>query len=62
MKQINKYFALGLMAGALMTTPSCSDSFLQKDSLTEISSSSFWQTPEDAMMALTACYDALQSN
>lgn len=61
MKLFNKYLTLGVVAGALMTS-SCSDSFLQKDSLTEISSSTFWQTADDAMMALTACYDALQSN
>lgn len=60
MKLINKYISLALLSGALMT--SCSDSFLQRDSLTESSSSTFWQTPNDAMMALTACYDALQSN
>lgn len=62
MKLINKYLMLGLMAGTQTVMISCSDSFLQKDSLTEISSSTFWQTPEDAMMALTACYDALQSS
>lgn len=62
MKRMNKYLTLGLLAGGLLTTTSCSDSFLQRDSLTEISSATFWQTPEDAMMALTACYDALQSN
>lgn len=61
MKLIDKYLTFGAMAGMLVIS-SCSDSFLQKDSLTESSSSTFWQTPEDAMMALTACYDALQSN
>lgn len=60
MKLINKYIGLALLSGAMMT--SCSDSFLQKDSLTESSSSTFWQTPNDALMALAACYDALQSN
>lgn len=60
MKLINKYIGLTLLSGALLT--SCSDSFLQRDSLTESSSSTFWQTPNDAMMALTACYDGLQSN
>lgn len=60
MKLVNKYISLALLSGALLT--SCSDSFLQRDSLTESSSSTFWQTPNDAMMALTACYDALQSN
>lgn len=62
MKRMNKYLTLGLLAGGLLTMTSCSDSFLQRGSLTEISSATFWQTPEDAMMALTACYDALQSN
>ena len=40
---------------------SCSDSWLQEDSLTESSSSTFWKTSDDAMMALVACYDGLQS-
>lgn len=61
MRLINKFLTLSLAVGATMVT-SCSDSFLQKDSLTEISSDTFWQTSDDAMMALTACYDALQSN
>lgn len=61
MKLINKYVGMALMVGVLTTT-SCSDSFLQKDSLTESSSSTFWQTSDDALMALAACYDALQSN
>ena len=60
MKLINKYISLALLSGAMMS--SCSDSFLQKNSLTESSSSTFWQTSNDAMMALAACYDALQSN
>lgn len=60
MKLVNKYIGLALMSGALMT--SCSDSFLQRDSLTESSSSTYWQTPDDALTALAACYDALQSN
>lgn len=61
MKLVNKYISLALLSGTLLTT-SCSDSFLQKDSLTESSSETFWQTSSDAMMALAACYDALQSN
>ena len=40
---------------------SCSDNWLQEDSLTESSSSTFWKTSDDAMMALVACYDGLQS-
>lgn len=60
MKSINKYIGLALLSGTLLT--SCSDSFLQKDSLTESSSNTFWQTADDALMALASCYDALQSN
>src|SRR5690606_31383568 len=41
---------------------SCSDEFLQRDSLTESSTNTFWQTEDDALMALASCYDALQSN
>lgn len=41
---------------------SCSDNFLQRDSLTESTTETFWKTESDAMMGLTACYDALQSN
>src|SRR5574344_2235058 len=61
MKSLNKYIGIALMAGALTVTTSCSDSFLQEDSLTESSSTTFWKTSNDAMMALTACYDGLQS-
>lgn len=60
MKSINKYIGIALLSGVLLT--SCSDSFLQKDSLTESSSNTFWQTSDDALMALASCYDALQSN
>lgn len=61
MKSLNKNIILMLLS-ALMLTSSCEDSFLQKDSLTENSGNTFWKTPDDALMALTACYDALQSN
>lgn len=61
MKLINKYISLALLSSAMMS--SCSDSFLQKDSLTESSSSTLQSDPENSMMALlVACYDALQSN
>lgn len=40
---------------------SCSDSFLQVNSPNQPSQSTFWQTETDALMALTACYDAMQS-
>lgn len=60
MKTINKYFAYALVAG-IVTLTGCSDDFLQKDSLTAISSSTFWQSERDAQNGLAACYDALQN-
>ena len=47
MKSINNFIGLALLSGALLT--SCSDSFLQRDSLTESSSNTFWQTPDHYM-------------
>lgn len=35
--------------------------FLQTDSPNQPSQSTYWQTESDALMALTACYDAMQS-
>ena len=46
---------------AIIGLSACSDSWLQEDSLTESSSETFWKTSDDAMMALVACYDGLQS-
>ncbi|MGN0282014.1 MAG: RagB/SusD family nutrient uptake outer membrane protein [Prevotella sp.] len=60
MKLSNLYISSLLLSGAL-TVVSCSDSWLQEDSLTESSSETFWQTPDDAMMGLVACYDGLQT-
>lgn len=60
MKLSKFYISTFLLSGALTMT-SCSDSWLQEDSLTESSSETFWQTPEDAMMGLVACYDGLQT-
>lgn len=61
MKLHHLYIASVLAAGLFITT-SCSDSFLDKNSLTESSTATFWQTEDDATMALVACYDGLQSN
>lgn len=57
----NKYFSILCLAGGLLTISSCADSFLQLDSPNEISENTYWQNENDALMALTACYDALQS-
>lgn len=61
MKLINRYIILFVVSGILIIT-SCSDSFLQKESLTSVSSSTFWQTENDAFNGLAACYDGLQNN
>ena len=61
MKSINNFIGLALLSGALLT--SCSDSFLQRDSLTESSSNTFWQTPDDEMCirdSCNACFSVLK--
>ncbi len=40
----------------------CSEDFLDRQSLTSLSSESFWNSESDAYLALMGCYDALQSN
>lgn len=59
MKSI-KYIAITCIATTLALS-SCSDDFLQKDSLTAVSSGTFWQNEQDATNGLAACYDAMQS-
>lgn len=59
MKLINNIANLFMVVSLGFT--SCSDSFLQRNSLSESSSETFWQTANDAKMALVACYDALQN-
>jgi starch-binding outer membrane protein, SusD/RagB family len=60
MKRINKYIGLIVLSGAVLTA--CSDSFLERNSLTDSSSTTFWKSQEDALMGLAACYDGLQNN
>lgn len=59
---IKNMMGTACLSSMLLLSASCSDSFLQRDALTESSSNTYWQTPNDAMMALAACYDALQNN
>lgn len=40
---------------------SCSDSFLDRTSLNNISEDTFWKTEEDALLGLAGCYDTFQS-
>lgn len=57
-----KYIYKGiLLSGLILASTSCSDSFLDLDNPNQVSNNSFWQTENDAVMALAACYDALQS-
>lgn len=60
MKTINKFFGFAVIAGSVLVA-GCSDEFLQKDSLTAVSASTFWQTETDALNGLAACYDGLQN-
>lgn len=60
MKTINRYIGAAALMGTLVLT-SCSDDFLQRDSLTSVSASTFWQTETDALNGLAACYDGLQN-
>jgi hypothetical protein len=60
MKILNKSLFLSALAGSIMLMSSCSDSFLDRYSLTEQPLETFWQSSTDAQLALTACYDALQ--
>lgn len=63
----NKIFNIkNLMVGAAIaamtvTTVSCSDDFLSVDNPNQPSSTTFWTNENDALMALTACYDAMQA-
>lgn len=58
--KMNNIFSIVLSAAVLTTAASCSD-FLQKDNPNQLSQNTFWKTEADALMALTACYDALQT-
>jgi hypothetical protein len=60
MKTMNKHIGIAALAGTILLA-GCSDDFLQKDSLTSVSTSTFWQTETDALNGLAACYDGLQN-
>lgn len=50
---------LGVAVTALLSV-SCSDSFLDTSSKTDLNSGSFYKTPLQAEYALTGCYDGYQ--
>lgn len=63
---MNKIFNLKTLGGVLLTVAAlggtaCSSHFLDLDNPNQPSSTTFWANENDAMMALTACYDAMQS-
>lgn len=49
------------IASIALAVSSCGDDFLDVNNPNQPSAATFWQTPEDALMGLTACYDGLQS-
>ncbi|WP_295729325.1 RagB/SusD family nutrient uptake outer membrane protein [uncultured Muribaculum sp.] len=63
----NKIFNIkNLLGGAIVATmafasTSCSDDFLDVNNPNQPSSGTFWASEADALMALTGCYDAMQS-
>lgn len=59
MKFTYKHSALLLIINSLLFI-SCSDSFLDRQSLVAMSERDFWKTEQDAKNALAACYDGLQ--
>jgi hypothetical protein len=44
----------------LLVLSACSDDFLDRKSLNDLNSDTFWSTEDDAKMALMGCYSALQ--
>lgn len=50
------------LLGMLALTTGCGDSFFDLKNPNQVSNETFWQTEGDALMGLTACYDALQSD
>ncbi len=58
--KINKILGIAISAAVVAGASSCSD-FLQLDNPNQLSQTTFWQSEADALMALTACYDGLQT-
>ncbi len=52
---------LPLCSMLLLTATSCGDDFFNISNPNEISETNFWKTEDDALMALTGCYDAMQN-
>lgn len=59
--KINKFLGSVVISAMAVTGMSCSDSWMTTTNPNEPSSSSYWASENDALMALTACYDAMQA-
>jgi len=59
--KINKYLAGALISAMAVAGTSCSDSWMTTSNPNEPSSTTYWANENDALMALTACYDAMQA-
>lgn len=57
-----KLFHILPVCGLMLTATSCSDDFFNLKNPNQVENTSFWKTEQDALMGLTACYDALQSD
>lgn len=57
-----KYLYKGILfSGLTLAVASCSDSFLDLNNPNQVSDETYWQSENDAVMALAACYDAMQA-
>ena len=60
--KFNHIFKGLVLSTMVLASSSCGDSFFDLDNPSQVGQSTFWKTESDALMALTACYDALQSD
>lgn len=57
----NNIYSYILVVLAFIGLTACSDDFLDISNPEQSDSSNYWSTEDDALMALTSCYDALQA-
>ncbi|MBZ4675795.1 MAG: RagB/SusD family protein [Anaerophaga sp.] len=60
MKNLKKYYLM-MMAGIILMLTGCSDDFLDSKPKTSLTDANFYQTLEDAELAIVGCYDGLQA-
>lgn len=59
-KNIKNILGAVCLAGVMAASTACSDSFFDISNPNQPSSNTFWANENDALMALTACYDGMQ--